>query len=481
LCHAKRDGAKKFNVSENLGRVIDKEKGVFQNRKRGMFTFSPNTGYGEVEQPSGADVTRVERLILDFGDSFLFDEILKSSGFERILRCILPEHADTVMAMVAFKVLNTGFSNRYAQEWLDGSYAGVLYPKAAMQSQRISDFLKSLGNESCQRRFFKDYLDFLSKGRREHGILVDSTGLPNDIHFPLTAINTHNGVTSVEARLIYVLDRESGMPLYFRYAAGNIVDVSTLQTTLTELRAYGVDVNYAIVDAGYYSEGNIGKLQEAGIPYLVRMIPNRKLYKELVKAHAETLEDARHLVRCGERLVYIKREKIALSGKDSYAYVALDIDRKHDELKKYYRSAITDKDITAEEMNSAAKTKGLFILLSAEAIETKDVLPLYYTRQSIEQVFDIGKNNADLLPLRVHSEETFRGHLMLSFLSSIAYILANQRLEGSSFCALGAFHLLRNLKCKVFEKNIIVSEATKKMNDLAKHLKLGYPKEITLW
>lgn len=56
---------------------------------------------------------------------------------------------------------------------------------------------------------------------------------------------------------------------------------------------------------------------------------------------------------------------------------------------------------------------GVFILLSSEDMGAEEILPLYYTRQQIEQVFDIGKNNADLLPLRLQNEDAFRGHLML--------------------------------------------------------------------
>ena len=58
----------------------------------------------------------------------------------------------------------------------------------------------------------------------------------------------------MEIRLIYVIDRRNGMPVYFRYCPGNIVDVSTLCTTVAELSQYGVSTDYAIVDAGYFSE-----------------------------------------------------------------------------------------------------------------------------------------------------------------------------------------------------------------------------------
>ena len=55
--------------------------------------------------------------------------------------------------------------------------------------------------------------------------------------------------------------------------------------------------------------------------------------------------------------------------------------------------------------------------------EVSEVLPLYYMRQS-----DLYKNNADLLPLRTDGEGAFRGHLMLSPLAAIAYILHSAHL-----------------------------------------------------
>jgi hypothetical protein len=58
---------------------------------------------------------------------------------------------------------------------------------------------------------------------------------------------------------------------------------------------------------------------------------------------------------------------------------------------------------------------GLFMLISSENIPEHEILPLYSTRQQIEQVSDVGKNNADLLPLSIQSEETFQGHLTLTF------------------------------------------------------------------
>ena len=134
------------------------------------------------------------------------------------------------------------------------------------------------------------------------------------------------------------------------------------------------------------------------------------------------------------------------------------------EIYKYARKALGEKDVSHEDMDMAMRAKGLFVLISSEKIDAKDLMPLYYTRQTIEQVFDISKNYAELLPLRVHSEETFRGHLMLSFIATIAYLSINQLLKNTPYNAEGAFLILSNQKCKVFDNRVLPKEATKKMN-----------------
>ena len=48
------------------------------------------------------------------------------------------------------------------------------------------------------------------------GILVDSTGVPNATRMDITQISNHNGDINREVRLIYVIDRDNGMPIYFR-------------------------------------------------------------------------------------------------------------------------------------------------------------------------------------------------------------------------------------------------------------------------
>jgi len=482
----RRENGKKVNDPEYLGRVIDKEKGIYRSRARGVFAYSLERGYAyEIEGTSVyelANVREKEKLILDFGDAYCLYFALQETGLHDIIHNLLPGHEDTLMSLVGYKLLASA-SNRYVEEWWIGSYTSILFPKARIQSQGISKFYRQFGEEKIQREFFKRYLNQFYPNHSV-GVLIDSTGLPNDMNFPLplTAINTHNGVTSNETRLLLVVEQKTGMPLFFRYNAGNIVDVTTLRATFAEMKAYNIQITNAIVDAGYYSEANIrslyGDVDEEPIPFITRMGTNLKLYKTLLAENAEDLTKAKYLLMQRDRLVSVKRVEIDLFGHLGYAYVILDHARREDEIYKYARTTIGSNDVSYEEMDMAMKLKGFCIIISSEKIDTKDILPLYYTRQAAEQVFDVSKNYAELLPLRVHNEDTFRGHILLSFITTVAFLSCNQLLKGTPYNAEGAFMILRNQKCKVFNDYILTKEPNKKMNEIYKELKINPPLQI---
>jgi hypothetical protein len=466
---------KKDNQPQYLGRVIDKAQGIYRNRERGIFKYSLTDGFSPtVTEPQPV---REEKLILDFGDAYVLHQILVKYGYWDLFRDIIPGWEDTLCTMLFYRLLRGG-PGSYAADWWAESYLRVICPNARVESQRVSEFYAALGDELVSQRFFRQYLAKVCEGQKNHGILVDSTGMPNDIQFPLTAVNNHNGVISNETRLVLVVDRLTRMPLLYRYNAGNIVDVSTLKSTILELSAYGVSVDFSILDAGYYSDRNIEVLYAEGIRFITRLCTNRKLYKDMLTEHASGLECRGNAVFYRDRLLYMKRVPVKLCGHDGYAYVALDHQRRSQEVYEFMRRVLEDGELSDEEIDRKVKNKGIFILLSSEKVEISEILPLYYTRQAIEQVFDLYKNNAELLPLRAHSEETFRGHLMLSFISTVAYLLINRLLEGSKYCADGAFRVLHTLKCKVFDDCVLVKEGTKKVNDIAMHLKLTLPLKI---
>jgi hypothetical protein len=476
ICSSKRVDGKVKTTQQSLGRVIDEKNGIYRNRKRGLFTYDVSTG--EFGQADSAPVSgrKQEKLILDFGDAYFLDAYIRMKGLDRVIESIGYGNIDSVWALTLFYVL-CNMANCRSADWYEGGYAKIMYSKANLASQRVSDMLSAIGDERTYREFFKAYVPLLVKRDSGEDILIDSTGLPNSIHFPLTAISNPNGEINNETRLIYVVQQNSSLPLFFRYCPGNIVDVSTLTRTLLELKAYHINVSHAILDAGYLTEENVRDLYDAKVSFLSRLKRNTKLYKSVVEAHLSDLQKAENFVSYNTRYAYIKRVEVDYYGRTAYVYLGLDKAMQSLESSKLFARA-KNKMMTDKDVHAAMTMQGVFALASSRPIAHDKVLPLYYTRQQIEQVFDICKNNTNMLPLRVQKEETFRGHLLIAFLASVIVKMLQQDVRETAYTPESAQQVLRNQKCKVFEDCVITQEATKKANDVYKFFKMSIPKKL---
>jgi transposase len=344
----------------------------------------------------------------------------------------------------------------------------------------VSELLETVGDEEVVRHFFSRYLNVPFLENTKTGILVDSTGLPNAIRFPLTAINNHNGVVSEEIRLIFVVDSETGIPLFFRYNAGNIVDITTMKATMCELAEFGVSVKNAIIDAGYCSEETIKSLYDSKVKFLTRLPVNRKLYTDAVERYRDEVLSEQCMFMQNDRVVGIKLIYTQLYWHRGYLYLCVDYNKRNDLIRKFTKSAISEK-MPRKKWRSHILNFGFFAFVSSEKIEPEELLPLYYTRQTIEQVFDVTKNNANMLPLRVHNEETLRGHIMLTFMATVLSLKLNKYFKGHKvFTAQNALMEMKNLKCKVYDNLLLIKEMTKDMRDVCKMTGIVMPEKIFL-
>jgi hypothetical protein len=223
----KRDGSGISYYHENqiyLGRVINKDDGIFFTRKRGVYKFTAENGFEEVNHPEDyiVDNRHVHEINLRFGASWVYDEYLKLTGMDKVLQSLSlgPSELDTLNSLIAFKTFAKDKPYSYADNWYAGDYACILYPKAILYSQSISVFLKKFGSGIFYHEFFSSYLDLfnnsLDKNESEkvkitydenlHPLLIDSTGLINHINIPATAKCSHGGQATQQIRLIYVID-----------------------------------------------------------------------------------------------------------------------------------------------------------------------------------------------------------------------------------------------------------------------------------
>jgi hypothetical protein len=244
-CFAKRINKKKKNEEKYLGKVIDKEKHIFYTRKEGFYTFNNIDGpialdknnvlvenYKNNKNINNKKEKRSRSIV--FGSIYIFNEFLKESKLNLVFNFSDNINYDTLYSIILYRILNSnGYSKAF--DWWNETYTKFIYPNSIMQSQRISEFFEEIGKEKYHRQFFNNYMVYLQKYNPKFNLLIDSTGLENTIKIPITAINNHNNIISNEIRLLMIADKISGLPIYYRYVPGNIVDVSTLTTLINEL------------------------------------------------------------------------------------------------------------------------------------------------------------------------------------------------------------------------------------------------------
>ena len=383
-------------------------------------------------------------MILDFGDSFFLLSFMQT----RLREVYDFANENGALSLMLYKILRKT-SMRRAQIWYEGNIARYISP-TDLRSQRISDFLVQFGDESLLRQFYSIYLH-----PPESGISIDTTALPNQIDLDITQWGYSSETMDEEIKLLLVMDRNHNRPLYFRYLPGSILDVSSLETTRAEMEHLGIRSTMTIMDAGFYSEGNLRSLLEKQHDFLIRIPANRSVYHERIEG-SKDMENPEKAVRYGKRILFIHSSKEVFADHGVWVHTILDPERRGRELRRYLLKHPHDYD------PFAVKRKGFMVLMSSSAIAKEDLIPLYYTRQFVEKAFSYSKDDLSLLPLRVHGEEALRGYLFLIFLSLIVYMELQKHIDSVEL----SLDILRNLKCKVYEKEIVIQEPTKDQKKL---------------
>ena len=418
-------------------------------------------------------VTEDEKLILDFGDSYFFYKFILDSDIHSALKKIFfDKHPESVPLMIYRLCTQSAMHN--CGEWISGNIINILCKNVNLSSQRISDFFKKLGNESIQRKFFVEYIKLI--GGSKKSVIIDATSLPNHIHSDFNAWGKSDGKIEKQFRFLCVVEQSSKTPLFYRFLPGNITDIITLQKTIEELKEIGIESNFVLIDAGYYSESNIHELFNQSIDFLTRLPAGRIIYKNILMEHAHDVEQLKNAYTIGKRGYFAKSLEINLYGHKSYAYLILDPARKAKETKELLQEYCGNKlDRDQKEDQLSFLSCGMMVLISSKQIPVDEILSSYYLRQSIEQIFGFSKSDLNLLPIRAHNDKTIQGYLFFQFLLLVFYIRIREKYL-KDYTVEQLSMILRKIKCKVYESRVIPLERDKKQREIFEQANIIVPK-----
>ena len=148
------------------------------------------------------------------------------------------------------------------------------------------------------------------------------------------------------------------------------------------------------------------------------------------------------------------------------------------EKQKHINARLADEDVSDAELYESMQQAGLFMLICTRKVEKQFLLGLYFTRNQVEEIFKIGKSSGKMLPICVESEETFRGHLMFTFMSTVITKILMDKLLNTGLSPEILFSILKYQVVQIFPEYLLTSEPVKRMNDIFKLFNIKCPETI---
>ncbi len=198
--------------------------------------------------------------VKEFGaTAFLFESC---ADIREALKREYPAEWRRIFAFSAFRFMHRSpLKNVHAH--YTGSYLSETLGSVALSPKVLGGFLRSLGKDrERMKRFMKGFV------RGTKFALIDSTHVFSLSEGIITAVTGHNSRKEClpQTRLLLVHSLDKHMPVYFRMLQGDITDVTAVPLTAKEA---GIKDAVLIGDKGFYSDGNVTKLEDAGIRYVL--------------------------------------------------------------------------------------------------------------------------------------------------------------------------------------------------------------------
>jgi len=458
----------------------------------------------------------------DYGPAYLLGNVADDLDLRKKLVKAFGKQGEEVLALAMAKVIQPD-SLRNLHYTLDTSFLPELYSfKGEYTSQRLSRLIEELGGEEAGMASF-----YASLVRRDEEALVyDITSLSSysrNLEWLEYGYN-RDGLDLPQVNLGLVVSLESRLPLMFKFFPGSVTDVVTLRNLAEEAKALGIGKCLFILDRGFYSEGNIEMLKEAGIEFIMPLPFGRKVGKGLISETNASIGNAENARMFKDEIYHVVEEELEIAGVDLKGFILYSKKREGEESQTFYRRlleveqalegrkvfhgnpmqhfedfagrfvryfecTVQDRVLhlrrrqkaVAQEENRFGKT----ILLSSQVLAWDEALSLYRERDGAERQFHQLKNELGLLPLRVQKVRSLRGLLFIFF---VALLLRSQLLRRVSETGLLARQSVDDVLFEMSKVRAVscgdrwmLTEVPKKARTALEKMKIAVPVGVSTW
>ena len=356
-----------------------------------------------------------------------------------------------------------------------------------MSSQRISEFFDSISEEE-RNAFYRDWMKLLPSVEY---LALDITSISSysELMGNIEWGYNRDGEKLAQVNLCMLFGEESELLCFQIAYSGSVADVSTLLTTVDELRALLPGKRFRLVmDKGFYSEPNVQTLldQKPAIEFIVAAPFSADFARKQVDLVRSQIDGISHaVVTAGETVRGIhkvrswgpKREKLhvyvfhnpetALRARNNLYRFVKELEavaHAHPKSRKWRKafdryliirksrmspSGVTvtiREDVIEEEL----KYSGWLVLVSTLIFTPAQALEIYRRKDVVEKSFDRLKRGFCMRRLRVHSDERAENKLFVGFIAQILISSLSRRMREANlfrqYSISKVLHVLSRIK-----------------------------------
>lgn len=329
------------------------------------------------------------------------------------LKKYFPNTFRQIRTISLLRLVDSISSAKMIQPMFLDSYMSDICGDIAVSENSVRKFVSELGSR-------QDQLDAFMREQVMPGstLLFDGTSIFMHCTDSLSA-KGYNPDHSLDpqARILYVFEKDSHKPVFYRVVQGSIVDKTAFMDTV---HAAGCKNCIIIADKGFYSKKNVSALMTAGMKYI---LPLREDTVNVETEFYENNDDDKwdDVFTYNKRAIWYRKK--ASGNKGNFIYTFRD-DSRRAELVGHYVEHV-EKDYGEEEHKPKDVIKqirmGYFSYCSNLDLPAKEIYLDYKERWDIEQCFDYLKNSVSTSASHAHTDDYFRGWAFLNHISLLYY------------------------------------------------------------
>jgi hypothetical protein len=365
--------------------------------------------------------------IKTFGIYNLYSNLLSEEI--SLLKGIFKE--DVVEKLLSFSMMRWAYQSpiKRASNYHTHDFCSEVWSKECISDKQISEALKFVGqNRETLVDWMKQMLFKSGQGNNKF-VMMDSTHV--------STVSEQLGVNAKgynpshdfdeQIRLMYLFSAQMKQPVYYRLINGNITDISSMSLCVKEMNVSDV---VFIADRGFYSEKNIGELNNNKLQYIIPLRRNNLLidFSPLKQANYKK-EIGNYFIFQGRAIWFYQyeRENIKL-------VTFLDEKLKAEEEADYLiRIKSHPENYSEDKFYQKLEGFGTLTLVSKLHNNTnqkaQELYEAYKQRNDVEVMFDSYKNFLKADRMYMHDRYVLEGWLMANFIAMTAYYKLYSRLK----------------------------------------------------